>query len=79
MSSTIPYDRISIAPMINVTNEYFLLTSIIRNSYHRFYARLLSKHTVLYTEMYVDEFLIHHKNVDPYLQYEYTILVFINE
>lgn len=70
LSSSIPYDRISIAPMLNVTNELVFLRMLVTHSYQRYFVRLLSKHTTLYTEMFVDDYLIHHKNVDRLLQYK---------
>lgn len=48
MSTVLPPRRLSVAPMMAVTDRHY-----------RYFLRLLSKHTWLYTEMVVDQSLIH--------------------
>lgn len=48
MSIALPARRLSVAPMMAVTDRHY-----------RYFLRLLSKHTWLYTEMVVDQSLIH--------------------
>ncbi|OAO15476.1 tRNA-dihydrouridine synthase [Blastocystis sp. ATCC 50177/Nand II] len=57
--SSFPRDRISIAPMLGITNDY-----------QRYFVRLMTKRATLYTEMFVDETVLHHPACDRLVHFD---------
>lgn len=58
MKPQVPFSRISVAPMMDWTDRHF-----------RFFMRLISKHTLLYTEMVTTGAILHGKDNHRYLDF----------
>ena len=72
MATAFPRDRISIAPMLDVTNECLLTSFVYCYSYQRYIIRMMSRHVTLYSEMFVDEMLIRAPQPQSLIEYWFT-------
>ena len=62
------YDRISIAPMLDITDTYILFFSFI-SSFQRYFMRQLTRKCTLYSEMVVAETILFSRYTDDIIEY----------
>lgn len=73
MPSTTPnYDRVSFAPMLDVTNTYYN-NGLLYYRFQRYMMRCLTKKTTLYTEMYVAETILFSRYTDDIIEYLFCL------
>ena len=66
------YDRISFAPMLDVTDTYIHIY-LLTDRFQRYMMRQITKQCTLYTEMYVAETILFSRYTDDIIEF-----IFIN-
>lgn len=67
-SATPNYDKVSFAPMLDVTNTYYHNVYLYYR-FQRYMMRCLTKRTTLYTEMYVAETILFSRYTDDIIEF----------
>ena len=68
------YDRISIAPMLDITDTYILFFSFI-SSFQRYFMRQLTRKGTLYSEMVVAETILFSRYTDDIIEFIIVIII----